>query len=64
MRKVAKRTVVLEQWNNDYDSLKKEILSRNGLKTFGMAQRVHGWSFQTDQPPHAQFHKPMHLTKK
>lgn len=49
---------------NDYDSLKKEILSRNGLSTFEMAQRVHERSFQKDQPPHAQFYELMRLTKK
>lgn len=44
--------------------MKKEILSRNGLTTFGMAQRVHEWGFQKDQHPRAQFHELMRLTKK
>lgn len=29
-----------------------------------MAQRVHEWGFQKDQPPRAQFHELMRLTKK
>ena len=49
---------------NDYDVLKEEILSRIGLTKFGMAQRFHNWGFRNDQPPRAQMHELIRITKK
>jgi hypothetical protein len=48
----------------DYDALKTEILSRNGLTKFGMAQRFHSWTFQPDQSPRAQMHELVRITQK
>lgn len=48
----------------DYDALKTEILSRNGLTKFGMAQHLHSWTFQPDQPPCAQMHELVRITRK
>ncbi|XP_040019919.2 uncharacterized protein LOC144383704 isoform X3 [Gasterosteus aculeatus] len=48
----------------DYDALKTEILSRNGITKFGMAQRFHNWTFQPDQPPRAQMHELVRITRK
>uniref|UniRef100_A0AAQ4PJ37 SCAN box domain-containing protein n=1 Tax=Gasterosteus aculeatus aculeatus TaxID=481459 RepID=A0AAQ4PJ37_GASAC len=48
----------------DYDALKTEILSRNGITKFGMAQRFHNWTFQPDQPPRTQMHELVRITRK
>lgn len=48
----------------DYDALKTEILSRNGLTKFGRAQHLHSWTFQPDQPPCAQMHELVRITRK
>ena len=48
----------------DYDHLKAEILGRHGLTKFGMAQRFHTWTFQPDQPPRAQMHELVRITRK
>ncbi|XP_041963404.1 uncharacterized protein LOC121720953 [Alosa sapidissima] len=47
-----------------YDALKVEILSRSGLTKFGMAQRFPSWTFQPDQPPCAQMHELVRITRK
>ena len=41
----------------DYDKLKEEILSRQGLTKFSLAQRFHEWTFQTGATPRAQMHE-------
>ncbi|XP_073727643.1 uncharacterized protein [Misgurnus anguillicaudatus] len=51
-------------WANNYDSLKKEMLSRSGLTEFGRAQRYHAWCFKKEQPPRTQMHELMRLAKK
>ncbi|XP_048100896.1 uncharacterized protein LOC125295597 [Alosa alosa] len=48
----------------DYEALKAEILSRGGLTKFGMAQRFHSCTFQPDQPPRAQMHELVRITRK
>uniref|UniRef100_A0AAQ4S4F2 SCAN box domain-containing protein n=1 Tax=Gasterosteus aculeatus aculeatus TaxID=481459 RepID=A0AAQ4S4F2_GASAC len=48
----------------DYKALKTEVLSRNGVMKFGMAQRFHSWTFQHDQPPRAQMHELVRITWK
>ncbi|XP_077951362.1 uncharacterized protein LOC144382933 [Gasterosteus aculeatus] len=48
----------------DYDVLKTEIWSRNGITKFGMAQLFHSWTFQPDQPPRAQMLELVRITRK
>ncbi|XP_063075477.1 uncharacterized protein LOC134465637 [Engraulis encrasicolus] len=49
---------------SDYDTLRTEILSRNGITKFGMSQRFHSWTFQQDRAPRAQMHELARIARK
>ncbi|XP_069371637.1 uncharacterized protein [Paralichthys olivaceus] len=48
----------------DYDQLKREILSRHGLTKFSMAQRFHNWTFQNGVNPRSQMHELRRVTNR
>ena len=48
----------------DYDKLKEELLSRQGLTKFSLAQRFHEWTFQTGATPRSQMHELTQVTNR
>ncbi|KAK9523782.1 hypothetical protein VZT92_017677 [Zoarces viviparus] len=49
---------------HDYDQLKREILSRQGLTKFSMAQPLHNWTFLSGEIPRSQMHELIRVTKR